>query len=329
MGLMTFLGSCSEHELRLKPLVVALPIWALATCSMAYGSIRYTGLDTAQTEVPVVTAGDSDSLPMEFGHAGTAVPTSMASQHSPVVAPPNAFPRVSGDEPATGYTAWKQPVPTVSQQGVGYISRNTSFGMGLPVKAALEMILPKGWRIYAKPGVSAAAPVTWKSKNERWTITLTDVLRQAGLNAVVNWPHQALLLSVRPIPKTPALDTKGYAHWSTNLPSHFHVGHAVHSTENLSVPAVPSLANATPVFLLNSGDLILTDLQKWAKQSGWTVIWQVPEDWQVPNTTSFSGDFQKAVSQVIQALSANGANVHAVFHTANNTVVISGAGGGE
>jgi hypothetical protein len=79
--------------------------------------------------------------------------------------------------------------------------------------------------------------------------------------------------------------------------------------------------------VLTKGRLILTELQKWAAQSGWTVVWQVPEDWQVPNTTTFSGDFQKAVSQVIQALSANGANIHAVFHTANNTVVISGAGG--
>lgn len=49
----------------------------------------------------------------------------------------------------------------------------------------------------------------------------------------------------------------------------------------------------------------------------------------VPNTTTFTGDFQQAVTQVVQALAANGANIHAVFHTANNTVVIDGAGGGE
>jgi len=85
----------------------------------------------------------------------------------------------------------------------------------------------------------------------------------------------------------------------------------------------------TPIWTLKKDALIAAELTRWAKQSGWTVVWQVPEDWQVPNTTTFSGDFQKAVSQVIQALSANGANVHAVFHTANNTVVICGAGGGE
>jgi hypothetical protein len=92
---------------------------------------------------------------------------------------------------------------------------------------------------------------------------------------------------------------------------------------------VPTNLAAQPVFVLTKGRLILTELQKWAAQSGWTVVWQVSEDWMVPNTTMFNGDFQQAVTQVVQALAANGANIHAVFHTANNTVVIDGAGGGE
>ncbi len=310
MDTKTFLGSYfNNRKPSVKPILVALiPILAVATGSMAYGSIRYAGLGNDSPNVPVVVAGSGAS-----SHDVAAVA-------SPVDHPLDA----------KGYTAWKQPVPTVSQQGAGFASENTSFGVGLPVKSALEMILPKGWHIYAKPGVSGDAPVTWKAKDEPWTIPLTAVLRQAGLNAVVNWPHQALMISVRPVPNTPALNTKGYTAWAagvptakdtSGLPSNFHVG----PTKMVS----PPLQGVTPIFALNQGDLILTDLQKWAKQSGWTVVWQVPEDWQVPNTTTFSGNFQKSVSQVIQALSANGANVHAVFHTANNTVVISGAGGGE
>ena len=93
--------------------------------------------------------------------------------------------------------------------------------------------------------------------------------------------------------------------------------------------AGPTNLTVQSVFMLTKGQLILTELQQWAKQSGWTVVWQVPEDWMVPNTTTFNGDFQQAVSQVIEALAANGANIHAVFHTANDTVVIQGAGGGN
>jgi hypothetical protein len=46
-------------------------------------------------------------------------------------------------------------------------------------------------------------------------------------------------------------------------------------------------------------------------------------------TLALKEEIQQAVTQVVQALAANGANIHAVFHTANNTVVIDGAGGGE
>ena len=225
----------------------------------------------------------------------------------------------------SGYAQWAAPASTLEMDGFGTSSLRSSFGNGVPLHIAISLIAPGGWQVFAQPGVSGAVPVTWKARREPWTDTLKRVLRQAGLQATVNWGHQAILLRVRPVPKVAPLDTKGYTVWgrpASALPASFHEGPG-------TVLSAPTLAGAAPVFLLNQGDLILTDLQKWAKQSGWTVVWQVPEDWQVPNTTTFSGDFQKAVSQVIQALSANGANVHAVFHTANNTVVISGAGGGE
>jgi hypothetical protein len=225
-----------------------------------------------------------------------------------------------------GYAQWKSPEKTLEMVGYGTASIGSSYGSGVPLKDALRLILPSMWHIYAKSGVSGTVPVTWKSKDLPWTIPLREILRQSGLIATVNWPHEALLLKVKPVAPVAPMNTSGYHEWNApsggKLPAHFHEGPT-------SVSPVSSLADVTPVFLLNQGDLILTDLQKWAKQSGWTVVWQVPEDWQVPNTTTFSGDFQKAVSQVIQALSANGANIHAVFHTANNTVVISGAGGGE
>ena len=224
-----------------------------------------------------------------------------------------------------GYAQWKAPLKTLETVGYGVTDLRSSYGTDLPLKDALRLILPAGWQIYAKAGVSGAAPVTWKATEQPWTTPLRDVLRQSGLIGTVNWPHTALLLRIKPTPAIAPMNTKGYAAWggasSTGQSSDL-------SPSTLSQGLTP-LQGATPIYLLNQGDLILTDLQKWAKQSGWTVIWQVPEDWQVPNTTTFGGDFQKAVSQVIQALSANGANVHAVFHTANNTVVISGAGGGE
>jgi hypothetical protein len=247
------------------------------------------------------------------------------SSWSSAVAHPASVPSVASPLDLKGYAQWKSPTRTLEMVGYGLAEPRSSYGSALPLKDALQLILPDGWQVYAKTGVSGDFPVTWKAVNQPWTQTLREVLRQSGLIGTVNWPHEALLLRVKPTPATPPLNTKGYTAWNNASSS----AGKWNGSGDMAAASAPSLAGSTPVFLLNRGDLILTDLQKWAKQSGWTVVWRVPEDWQVPNTTTFSGDFQKAVSQVIQALSANGANVHAVFHTANNTVVISGAGGGE
>uniref|UniRef100_E6QGN2 Toxin co-regulated pilus biosynthesis protein Q C-terminal domain-containing protein n=1 Tax=mine drainage metagenome TaxID=410659 RepID=E6QGN2_9ZZZZ len=230
--------------------------------------------------------------------------------------------------------------PVLAQHGKGPDTACKGGRVITTLGSALQHILPTGWTVYAKPGIEVRFPAQYQC-NGPWTGTLRDVLQKSGLHGAIWWGPRIVTLWPAPVLPTyqPTPHLRGYKQTHLRVT----VDHPGASTPsvNYSTEASPltkaqpvlmgqaPLHGATPVFLLNQGDLILTDLQKWAKQSGWTVVWQVPEDWQVPNTTTFSGNFQKAVSQVIQALSANGANVHAVFHTANNTVVISGAGGGE
>lgn len=222
-----------------------------------------------------------------------------------------------------GYAQWKQPLKTLQYEGYGVAKTASSFGSDVPFKNALQLILPNDeWKIYVKTGISGSVPVTWKSKDQPWTVPLRLVLRQSGLMATINWTHKAILIRPKPTEPVKPMDTHGYHSWGTpnhDLPSNFHEGPAE--------AIAPSLAGASPVFILNHGDLILNDLKKWAKSSGWQIVWDVPEDWEVPNTTTFSGDFKTAVTQVIQALSSNGANIRAVFHMENNTVVITGEGG--
>lgn len=274
------------------------------------------------------------SVAMSFlvlGFSGSAmagslqISPSLEGQSPPVIgSSPMPSDSQSGMSDLHGYAQWSAPQTTLEQTGYGVAHKRSSFGNAIPLKDALPLIMPHGWEVYAKTGVMGSTPVTWKAHHVEWTHTLKGVLRQAGLIATINWSHQALLLRVKPVPAVKPLDTKGYTSWgeSSSLPANFHEGAAVPVSS-------PSLAGATPVFILNQGDLILLDLKKWAKESGWKVVWQVPEDWTVPNTTTFSGNFQTAVTQVVQALANNGANIHAVFHTENNTVVISGTGSGS
>ena len=298
-----------------------------AVVGVVFATLPVLGLHPAMARAAALSVA-----PVLLDAGGASVPSVVATPQGATPSLPPAASQAplaaTGATPLNlkGYAQWKSPLKTLETVGYGVTDLRSSYGSSIPLKDALRLILPAGWHVYAKSGVSGAAPVTWKATEQPWTTPLRYVLRQAGLIGTVNWPHTALLLRVKPTPAVPPLNTKGYTAWG-GAPrkgaahTSFHFG-AVSTSS-------PPLQNATPVFLLNQGDLILTDLQKWAAQSGWTVVWQVPEDWQVPNTTTFRGNFQKSVSQVIQALSANGANVHAVFHTANNTVVISGAGGGE
>ena len=237
-----------------------------------------------------------------------------------------------------GFTQQLVVQPVLAQYGTGSNVPSPRLKTGTPtVRQALTETLPENWKVYTRPGVSLDLPVTIPNRvtQQPWTQALHYILESAGLHGALYWGPQVLTVWAPPPHKVPASfsvqpDLKGFqSALNTGTPVPQGKTVAPLSSAAASPMPVPSLAGASPVFVLNQGDLILTDLQKWARQSGWTVVWQVPEDWQVPNTTTFSGDFQSAVSQVIQALSANGANVHAVFHTANNTVVISGAGGGE
>lgn len=75
-------------------------------------------------------------------------------------------------------------------------------------------------------------------------------------------------------------------------------------------------------FTLEAGRSLQIQLAGWAKRVGWSVIWNVPDDWIVPGNGAYAGDFPTAVGQVVEALASNGADVRADIWTGNQTVVI-------
>lgn len=79
-------------------------------------------------------------------------------------------------------------------------------------------------------------------------------------------------------------------------------------------------------WVLNAGGLVGDQLVSWGRRAGWDVIWSSKQDWTVPSPTLFHGDFASAASQVLEALSAEGAPLHGVFYQGNHTLVITGGG---
>jgi len=88
-------------------------------------------------------------------------------------------------------------------------------------------------------------------------------------------------------------------------------------------PVAPELEQ---IWQLKKGETIRSELTKWAKDSGWSLVWQLDKDWMIPANSEFIGSFDVAAAKVIETLASNGVLIHASFYTANKTLVITGPG---
>lgn len=95
------------------------------------------------------------------------------------------------------------------------------------------------------------------------------------------------------------------------------------------LPANAPGAGALPIlktWTLLAGKTSGENLKAWAATANWTVIWNHPQDWNVPASTVFYGEFADAAEEVIKTLAANGALIRASINEGNNTIVVSGPG---
>lgn len=259
-------------------------------------------------------------------------PPTVASQ----VIPTNiGHPKLTPEQAAAKnvYSTWKMRTPDVTTVGYGTPEKKSSYGTSLPIEDAIQLIVPNaGWQIHAQPGISGSVLVSWDAKHQAWTTTLAHVAKQAGLISTVDWNTKTVFLRVQP-PEGLTLHRKPNS-WSgiSSYPSNFHVGPAViigaasdsHSEKKVDTTATqPSLSGLQSVFVLNGGHFILSSIQQWAKISGWKVHWNYPEDWRVISTTSFSGNFQTSVQQVVHALNANHIGVNVKFDAKRKIATIN------
>lgn len=86
----------------------------------------------------------------------------------------------------------------------------------------------------------------------------------------------------------------------------------------------PALSVAS--FSLVAGESIETQLRDWASRAGWSVDWQLQDDWVVPGNSSYGADFAQAATQVIEQLAQNGADIRADIYPGNHALVVHEAG---
>jgi len=80
---------------------------------------------------------------------------------------------------------------------------------------------------------------------------------------------------------------------------------------------------------IDDGQAISDALKDWAKKAGWSVVWNLHDDWSAPHATDFTGDFVDAAGSAIKALADNGADIRGIFYQTNKTLVVSAGGSHE
>ncbi len=188
-----------------------------------------------------------------------------------------------------------------------------SEGENVPLSNALRLIVPGNWVLITKelPKIH----VSWNA--DSWVDTLKLLAKTFGVDFVIDiTKHQVV------------------ATYASSAKSSVSVVSAKYQTpdnEEKTDYTEVSLANAKtnevtkPIaWTLTTGNTIKKDLETWASTAGWKVVWSLSKDWTVPATTTFTGTFQAATTDVIKTLASNGALIQARFY-GNNTVVITGA----
>jgi hypothetical protein len=101
------------------------------------------------------------------------------------------------------------------------------------------------------------------------------------------------------------------------------------STSNNVITKPPVNIKATgktSYFTMKKGVTVRDNLKRWAKISGWRVLWRMPTTWVVPSSATFNGPFKAATEDAVRALYFSGKNIYAAFWNKNNTVIITGTG---
>ena len=90
--------------------------------------------------------------------------------------------------------------------------------------------------------------------------------------------------------------------------------------------AMAGATEAGHTFDLQAGVSLEQQLQAWAHDAGWTLTWNLTDDWVVPGNQSYGTDFAQAAQQVIEQAANNGADIRADLYSGNRSLVVHQAG---
>ena len=242
---------------------------------------------------------------------GAAVQSGLSSVH-----PTPAVPMVGAA--IAGNSVKSTPIPAPSD---AWNAKLQGFARKEPLRQALSHTIPPGGQLIVN-GDLPDTRVSWDGAS-RMTVA-RKMLVDAGIDGKFEGDNlvvgSATAPPAKPVPPT-AVAAAPVA--GTSVPATAPVSAtSVPATAVAAAPAVPT----QEFWIIREGYPIGQELKGWAKRAGWHVVWGLQRDIVAPTTSTFSGDFGSAASEVVRTLAENGALIHAQFFDGNHTLVVQGPG---
>ncbi|WP_234265132.1 toxin co-regulated pilus biosynthesis Q family protein [Hydrogenophaga sp. NFH-34] len=197
---------------------------------------------------------------------------------------------------------------------------------------ATKVILPGGWAAYARQGMDVrrastaefVAGETWTSALERWA-------SDEGLSVRLDWKNKRAYLDQVSAPRVPLEIDTASKPAATTAPAVATLAMPA-ATPAPNVPAAPKAINLpAETWSIQISDVRLeTTLERWAKQAGYTLIWDADRHVLITAEDNFSGSFDEALLRVLSspAISKSDFPLEAVIY-GNNPPVLRITGLGE
>lgn len=217
----------------------------------------------------------------------------------------------------------------INEQGV-----LAGFGKGVPLRTAVSMILPPKLKGIVAPAIEDQK-VSWMGGSS-WVSTLDEVARQNSLCIRIR-PNDGVVL-VDPFLKTVAAPVVQEVQPQEVAPVEpVAVKNEPVQKEELTAPVQQTVEPAvqqalndiamSKEFVLHEGAQINDELEKWCKESGWTLFWRPKMSWRVIKTTTIQeSDVVAAVGKVIETLRQERKGVRMDVFRGNNVIEIMSTG---
>lgn len=192
-----------------------------------------------------------------------------------------------------------------------------------PVVNQVAPTTSKSVAVVSVPTTSTALTVTDKA-NPKATVATTKVFPTAPAPAptIVN-------VLAAPLSPSKALDPPFPIVAGLAL-SRNEVVQVSKSIEHSSAPAIKPVTIPKPVLerweIAASDGTLRRALGKWAVRSGWQLVWDASVDVPVTANATFIGNFNTAVTQLFQSLSAADVNLSAVLYSGNRVLRVTESG---